>query len=358
MPFNAGEYVHSRSQGWYGQVVRQVESGMYRVRIGGTDSTRDLPEADLELQMGRSIAPRVFPPVRTLSTSITAPAFAYPFSNEKGFERGAPLWQSLGVVEPGAVVGVSGSILDLAAAAGDNCRQVVSTDINSCTTQYVDQLRRILVLLGEVGQIIKIKRNWRTGLETSRQVISLVDFFKNVIEYIRNYNLKVQEFVNSCDFQNQGPAQSLKAELAGLETSMKQTVTQYFSNWFDVEANFWRLAELVKQGNFFLLCGDLSRVETLAALRDALGYPITIFNISNALDYIPAEQIDPLIDMFVRFPHTGGAKVVSSSQSLVSRCTDLLGTFAVPKVHTWAEFIEVLKELKASALCGGLSSVK
>ncbi len=337
--------------GWYGQVVQHLGRGLYRVRIGGTNSTRDLPEADLEFQMGRSIAPRVFPPVRILSTSITAPAFAYPFSNEKGFASDKPLWTSLGNIQPGAVVGVSGSVLDLAAFAGQACLQIVSTDINSCTTNYINQLRKILVLLSEVGEIKIVKRHWKSQTVISTTTTGKVAFFKEVLAYIQNHNLKLMDFVDTCEFQH--PAGSLRKELGEFETLMKISVTTYFSSWYKTLSNFEQLTALVKQGKSFLLCGDLSNVETLAALREVLDYPITVFNISNALDYI--RNLDPLINMFVSFPHTDSAKVVSSSQSTNSQCDALLGTFEVPKVHEWEDFVNVLRQLKARSLSGALS---
>ena len=349
MPFNAGEYVRSISGNWYGQVVRNLGHNFYRVRIGGTDSTRDLPESDLEFQMGRSIAPRVFPPVRTLPTAIDDPSFAYPFSNEKGFGETEPLWQSFGNIDPGAVVGVSGSVLDLAAFAGISCCQIVSTDINSRTTRYIDQLRKILVLISEVGTIDRVKRHWKTGEELSRTGTDEAQFFKQILDIIKNQHLSVAEDIANYEFEK--PAPALCKELIELDESMKKSVTTYFSNWFNSKFNFQRLAALVRQGNFVLLCGDLANVETQAALLETLEHPITIFNISNALDYI--KNLDPLINMFADFPHTYSAKVVSSSQS--PACQDLLGSFKTPKVHTWAGFVEVLRLLKAESLSGALA---
>ena len=352
MPFKPGEYVRCKSGKWYGQVSSIMANGQYRVRIGGTDVTQDVPEGDLEFQLGRSIAPSIFPPIQALKGSISLPTLSYPFSNEPGFAENSNFWGNLGAIQPGAVVGVSGSVFDLAGHARQSCRQIVSTDINSCTTSYVDRLRRIVILLGNVGIITRTKTHWRSKEVTILGPMGQAEFFKDAIDLITKPNCSPDELFVDCRFQNGGPALALRTEFEAMDKSMKTTVTGYSSWWYKHDYNISWFYGLIAQGQVKLLCGDLSDATNLNAIKLSLNYPITIFNISNALDYI--SNLDPIIAMFESCSHTASAKVISSSQSLVEKCKQYLGTFQNPGIKSWDEFIVILKSLKQEQLAGSL----
>jgi len=114
----------------------------------------------------RIVAPPSYPPIAYLSGTITNPELAYPFSNEKGFEQ-EELWAALnyGGMDAGAVVGVSGSVLDIATKIA-SCTQIVSVDINTETVKAVEKLRSLLAQSTHVDKMVLRKVHWKTQVQT------------------------------------------------------------------------------------------------------------------------------------------------------------------------------------------------
>jgi hypothetical protein len=353
MPFNAGEHVgvtDRQGRVTYGQVVKRTGT-TYTIRLGGSDSTFEAQEADIRAIIpGRTVGTAAYPPPSYLKGTITLPTLAYPFSNEKGFKDGT-FWEILrrGGIARGAVIGVSGSVFDIATGDLEACTQIISVDINRSTVEAIDQLRKLLNCLGAAGAITRKKTHFRTQAVT-RTPLNRCQFLKECVGIFRLSNVTITEFLNEVEFAVQGAKEKVTPVLLDLEKICKGALN--YSCWFEDEAAIQRISSLLSQGRVSILCGDMITPEMLAEINRCLDFPVSIFNMSNAIDYITDARA--LVRLFSGMRAAAGAKVVTSSQR--DELSDLAGTFAQPKVHSWQEFLALLSNPGFTSNIGKLAS--
>jgi hypothetical protein len=277
------------------------------------------------------------PPVDYLDDgTMDVGEFAYPFSNETGFGQSA-LWDAVrsGGIDAGAIVGVSGSVLDFAAVAGASCLQIVSVDINRATVRMVARLRDVLFQMATVREVFEVRRHWKTGALIARTRGSIASFLQVLLDSWRQSR---QERLSDilARFEFVGSALPMLAALSSLESVCWGKLN--FSQWYKADGLCQALSRLTCAGRFAIVCGDLQRQSTLNALRGALHHHnrISILNLSNALDYMKDKA--GFWRVMEALPCTTNAKIITSAQA--ERLIPFLGTFAAPKVHLWRHFRE------------------
>jgi hypothetical protein len=341
MPFSAGEHVAVRDdqgRAVYGQVVKR-NGTVYTIRLGGANSTFEAPEHRIgPIMEGRTVGAAAYPPPSYLPGTINLDTLAYPFSNETGF-RNDKFWERLRAqpITPGAVIGVSGSVFDIALGDLAACQQIISVDINRATIEAIDKLRKLLNCLRSAGNISRTKTP-RTGAPTVMQ-ISRADLLGECAAIFSNYYLSLKDnLLNEIDFDNDREGRKVVALLLELEKNCSGKLN--YSQWFRNEPAIEHISSLLAAGKVSILCGDMITPEMLAAINQALDCPVSVFNMSNAIDYIT--DGNALLRLFSGMRAAIGAKVVTSSQR--DELRELAGTFAEPKVHTWPQFIELLSD--------------
>lgn len=353
MRYKAGEHVRvNDNPPWFGQVIKLLPSGRYLVRIGGTETTKEIDEPHLSsIIPNRTVAPTVFPPVAYLEGMITLPQLAYPFTNEPGFNDGNFHAALQGKVDEGAVVGVSGAVLDVARWNPTRCMQIVSLDINKDTVECIDLLRKLLVVLDSAGQPTLCKRAFRLPHAVTRMNMSTCEFLREMFKQRLWLDLSLNSKVDAdhamldpnltslewFEFRDERQGNRVIEILRTLQPLCKGKTN--CSSWFEDDTLCSVLPPLIKIGRFDILCGDIQSASVLQSLRQALLCPVAVFHLSNALDYM--RNSHALITMFGTLARTTHAKVVTSSQ--VDDLTELLGTFKLPKVHEWSDFLALLE---------------
>jgi hypothetical protein len=356
MPFRLGEHVRATRRGWYGQVVAR-NGDWYQVRMGGTSTFHRIAEGDLAPihGIGTVVAPHAFPPLEIVDGggSFTNPELVYAFSNEKGIHGTADIWDLLDktTIDDGAFVGVSGSIIDFAWKQHGHCQQILSADINTETVKAVDLLRTVVALFGEVTSIELVKRHWKTEAVISRTALVKSKFFEEVIHLYEGMFTDVADELVRYEILPLKKGDLLKHSLARLRKYCKSKI---FSTWYCDNSFLTTLSGIIAQGNFSILCGDLQNSAMHTAIAKALKYPVSLFNFSNAMDYV--KQPELVARFFELLPHTTHAKVITSSQ--VSLLEKDMGTFEIPKVLDWEKFIEIARDKKHAGVFGLLLDKK
>lgn len=353
MKFRLHEYV-TKYQGVLGKEVHGKITGLlppdrYVFQVGGMDitSAHEVAEGILtQIMPDRIVAPPSYPPIAYLSGTMTIPQLAYPFSNEKGFEQ-EDLWTALnhGGMDAGAVVGVSGSVLDIATKIA-SCGQIVSVDINTETVKVVEKLRSLLAESTNVTSMVLRKTHWKSQIQTDTQ-INLSKLLSECALYWRGH---LDEYVKELNLICT-PAEAglrFKKLLIDIENKSKSKIN--YSQWFKDENACQKLASMAAAGRISILCVDLQHQDAQRGLQRTLDCDVAVFNISNALDYI--KNADAIIQLLQKIGHTTNAKVISSSQ--VDGQMEDLGSFAKPKVTRWDAFIEILRDKGVRARLGTL----
>jgi hypothetical protein len=85
-----------------------------------------------------------------------------------------------------------------------------------------------------------------------------------------------------------------------------------YSCWYKDVAAMEQLSVLLGEGRASILSGDLVAPAMLQTLRRTIDYLVSVFNMSNAIEYI--DDTEKLEAFFVGLNAADGAKVVTSSQ--------------------------------------------
>lgn len=349
MRFKLGEHVKAFKLGWYGQVI-EFSDPDYRVRVGGMSVVRTIAEADLEpIIPDRRVVPHAFPPVDIVKDggSLKIPNLAYPFSNEKGLTNDK-FWLDLqsSNIDHGAFVGVSGSILDFAKNQWGKCQQIISTDINTETVKAIDDLRTVIALVNSTTSITRTKYHWTAKNVISVTQVTKSELLSDVIDAYRTEEARTA--LQRYSYVPSSKGELLSSALRRMEANCYGKLN--FSNWYKNEIFVAGLGNLMSLGRFNIICGDLQNFASQRVLNDTLKYPVSLFNFSNALDYI--SRPDLIVNLFKRLRHSMNAKVITSSQ--VAGLEDQLGTFKEAKIHKWDDFIAILELAELQVYFGTL----
>lgn len=354
MKFRLGEYVTKykgvRGKEVHGKIIRLLTPNKYVFQVGGMDitSAHTVSEDILtQIMPDRIVVPPSYPPIAYLSGTMTIPELAYPFSNEKGFEQ-EELWTDLkhGGVDAGAVVGVSGSVLDIASKIVASCTQIVSVDINTETVKAVEKLRSLLAQSTHVQEMLLRTLHWKTQVSTDKK-INLSQLLIECTTYWRGH---LDDYVNDLNLICTPDKAGLKFKKLLIDIEKKSQSKINYSQWFKDEVACRYLAGMAASGRISILCVDLQHQDALLGLQRTLDCDVAVFNISNALDYI--KNANAIIQLLKSIRHTKNAKVISSSQ--VEGQIKNLGSFAKPKVTRWDDFINIIGNKGVQALLGEL----
>jgi hypothetical protein len=275
------------------------------------------------------VIPPICPPIIYKTGAENFPNMAYAFTNEPGLVKKLKENFSGGAADSGAVIGVSGSVLDVASFVGKGkCELLISIDINKATSEAVALLEKLLSKLDSV--------------ETGKKKKKLSEFIGP-----QNWNIYTKEdtmasLAKFCGVANDAPLQGI------MECAFARTVNK--SEWFKDEGCCEHLIRMVKMRRFRIVCGDLQAPETQKEIRNLLASSFTkvsVLNLSNAMDYMGKKglgQLEGFVKFLKNLMHTSNAKIITSTK--VGDLEKILGTFDDPVITDWDKLLSDLEKQK------------
>ncbi|MEM7675389.1 MAG: hypothetical protein AAF449_05235 [Myxococcota bacterium] len=354
-------------------------NGRLRGGIGGDEDAPGVEEGEGVHEAGNDHqeAPQLV--YIRLPGTINNAQFAYPFTNERGLTE-APFMAQLADIGNGAIVGVSGAVMDLATTVNSDsvpnaqATRIVHADINLATTDAVDALRRVAVHLNQAT----ITRN--PGGQNVDRAELLTEVIRAAYESGFREDASVEATLERYNLQ---PVEPLQAALLALQPLLANKPS-YHSTWFQDSDSIRQIAELTLAGQFPIIAGNLSMQQALGAIQQNLGdQPVSLLNISNILDYVrgtdrhnaaetrtTSQILNEMADAIEAMPFTTGGRVAVSTTvegdgalrqlmlhhaGLADNTDRDRGTFRAPIAMTRAQFLALLRDPQTTQAVGARS---
>ena len=280
---------------------------------------------------------------------LTNEEMTYAFCNETKFVE--IVVNGLAKLKPpkGTVVGVSGTVLDLALCVED-CSSIICVDINKYTLLAVQFVVRVATnlcglekdsMFAQVQQLsINFEKKWKGANSAAER-------FQALIEETKQNKRNAEEVCNLWVALHGGvtPDETKTAIKAALQKSIH-------SNWFLV--GFDKIVALAKAGKIKYVLGSLAKESTFKCINTCIsevGASVSVFNLSNVLDYVwGAGNNVNLVKYILSLPHGPGSRLITSSECGAKLAEEHLGTFTEQKLLLWDEFAKILEQTQLLGL--------